>query len=282
MARSTAEIQSEIIQAKDNDPTLANLNSPSKTAIWRLWTWIVATAIQIHEQYLDAGILEMEQIARESVAGTADWLQQRVLEFQYDASNPQVITIIDGRGTYPVYDESLQIITRASVKEQENGRVQVKVAKGEGVLSPLNTDELNALRGYLDKLGFVGIPIDSISLNADRLRFESEVFYSGEFVGSTVKTAVKAAINNYLNNISIDNFNGIVIRENIINAIQSVEGVTGVDTLNTLINGRPEQDALGGGDNANVQREYETFAGYIIEEDTTANTFEDTIKMTLG
>ncbi len=282
MARTIEEIQNEMIAAKDNDPNLAALNSPSTTAIWRLWTFIVAVAINLHEQFLDQGILELEQIAREAIAGTADWLQQRVLEFQYSATNPQVITVIDGRASYPTIDESLRIITRASVKEQANGRVLVKVAKNDSPLLPLNTDELNALIGYLDKVGFVGIPIDTVSLNADRFRFEGEIFYSGEFVESTVKQNVIEAIENYLDNVSIENFDGIVTREKVIDAIQAVPGVVGIDTLNVLMNGRPEQDPLGGANNVNVVRQYETFAGYVIQETTAGNRFDDTITMTLS
>ncbi len=282
MARTIEEIQNEMIAAKDNDPNLAALNSPSTTSIWRLWTFIVAVAINLHEQFLDQGILELEQIAREAIAGTADWLQQRVLEFQYSATNPQVITVIDGRASYPTIDESLRIITRASVKEQANGRVLVKVAKNDSPLLPLNTDELNALIGYLDKVGFVGIPIDTVSLNADRFRFEGEIFYSGEFVESTVKQNVIEAIENYLDNVSIENFDGIVTREKVIDAIQAVPGVVGIDTLNVLMNGRPEQDPLGGANNVNVVRQYETFAGYVIQETTAGNRFDDTITMTLS
>ena len=282
MARKTEEIQQEMIDAKNNDPVLSELNSPSKTAIWRLWTFIVSAAINVHEQYIDVAITELEQVARDAVAGTADWLQQRVLEFQYDETNPQVITVIDGRASYATIDPLLRIVTRASVKEQANGRVQVKVAKGDVPLEQLNTNELNALRGYLDKVGFVGIPIDSVSLKADRLRFEGEIFYSGEFVESTVKAAVIAAITKYMDNISIGNFDGIVTRERIMDAIQLVPGVVGIDTLNVLLNGRPEQDVLGGNDNVLIQRQYETFAGYIIEEDTEGNTFSDTITMTLN
>lgn len=282
MARSIEEIQNEMIAAKDADPNLVALNSPSQTAIWRLWTFIVAVAINLHEQFLDLGILEMEQIARDAIAGTADWLQQRVLEFQYDENDPQVITVIDGRATYPVVDPALRIVTRASVKEQSSGRVLVKVAKGETPLSPLNTNELNALIGYLDKVGFVGIPIDTISLNADRFRFEGEIFYSGEYVETTVKQAVIDAITLYLDNISIENFDGTVTREKVIDAIQQVDGVVGVDTLNVLMNGRPEQDPLGGGNNVTITRQYETFAGYIIPEDTAGNTPDDLITMTLN
>lgn len=282
MARSIDEIQQEIIDAKDADPNLAALNSPSAVAIWRLWSRIVAGSQETEEQLWDVFQAELEQIAREAVPGTADWLQKRVLEFQYDAANPQVVTVIDGKATYPTIDESLRIIARAAVVEQTNNRVLVKVAKddGGGGLTPLDTTELNALIGYLDKIGFVGIPIDTSSLFADRLRFEGEVFYSGEYVESTVKANVITAIIDYLSSVSVINFDGVIVREQIIDAIQAVEGVTGVDTLNVSLIARPSSVPLTG-PVVNVERTYLTAAGYIIEEDTPGNTYDDTITMTL-
>lgn len=283
MARTIKEIQNEIIASKDAETELNGLNSPSGVAIWRLWTRILATAINIHEQFIDLAILEMEQIARESIAGTADWLQQRILEFQYSATEPQVISINDqGIATYPILDESLRIVSRASVSETPNGRVLVKVAKGDTTLEPLGTDEINALIGYLDRLSFVGTPIDTISLEPDRLRVEGTILFSGEFVGSLVKINVITAINDYLASISIDNFDGKVIREKLIDAIQLVPGVVGIDTVNVRLNGRQAQDPLGGGSNVSIVRDYETFAGYIIEEDTVGNTFDDLITMQLS
>ena len=282
MARTIDEIQQEIIDAKNADANLAALNSPSAVAIWRLWTRIVAGAIETQEQLWDVFKSEVEQIAREAVPGTADWLQKRVLEFQYDAANPQVVTVIDGKAAYSTIDESLRIITRAAVVEQTNNRVLVKVAKddGSGGLEPLTTDEVNALISYLDAIGFVGIAIDTISLLPDRLRLEGQVYYNGQFVESTVKAAVIVAINSYLASVSVENFNGEIIREEIVDAIQAVEGVTGVDTLNVSLIARPNSVPLTGAV-VNVQRSYITSAGYIIEEDTTGNTFDDTITMTL-
>lgn len=282
MARSVDDIQQEIIDAKNAEAELSDLNSPSATAIWRLWTRITAIAINTFEQLIDLAIVDMEQIAREAVAGTPDWLQKRVLEFQYSETDPQVITIVDGRAAYPVLDESLRIVTRAAVKENANGRVTVKVAKGEDPLEPLVSNELNALKGYVDKIGFVGVPTDVISLNADRLKVTTTIFYSGEYVETEVKENVKTAIDGYLASISYVDFNGKVIRENLINAIQAVEGVTGIDTLNTLLNGRPEQDPLGGASNVNIVREYETAAGYVIAEDTSGSTLDDTLTLILG
>lgn len=282
MARTVSEIQNELISAVQADPTLSGLTSPSATAIWRLWTFVIASSLEVQEQLWDVFKAELEQIAREAVPGTADWLQNRVLEFQYDATNPQVVTIVDGKATYPTVDVSLRIITRAAIKEQSNGRTLVKVAKddGAGGLIPITSIEENALISYLDAIGFVGIPIDTSSQFPDRLRFQGEVFYDGQYVESTVKTNVITAINDYLKSISIDEFDGKVVREKIIDAIQAVAGVTGIDTLNVSLIGRPSSVPLTGS-TITITREYETAAGYIIEEDTPSNTFSDTITMTL-
>ena len=282
MARSIQENQQIIIDQKNAESELDDLNSPSQVAIWNLWTFIVAVAINLFEQILDVAKLDLEQIARDAIAGTAEWLQKRVLEFQYDADNPQVITVIDGRASYPTLDESLRIVTRAAVKAQENGRVLVKAAKGDAVIEPLSTVELNALKGYLKEIGFVGIPLDAISLFSDRFRFEGSIFYSGEFVETDVKENVIIAITDYLSSISIDTFDGVIVREKVIDAIQAVAGVEGIDSINVIMNARPEQSAFGGVDNVLIQRTYETAAGYVIEEDETGQTFDDTITMILN
>tara|TARA_R110002126_G_scaffold89252_2_gene213388 strand:- start:966 stop:1823 length:858 start_codon:yes stop_codon:yes gene_type:complete len=282
MARSQADIQQELITAVQADPVLSGITSPSGTAIWRLWTYITSIALETFEQLLDVFTAEIEQIAREAVPGTAGWLQRRVLEFQYDAVSPQVISVVDGVATYPIIDPLLRIITRAAVKEQINNRALVKVAKddGAGGLEPLDPVELNALKGYIDKIGFIGIAIDSSSLFADRLRFAGEIFYLGEYVETTVKAAVIVAITDYLSSVSVDDFDGKIVREQIIDAIQSVQGVAGIDTLNVSLIGRPNSTPLSGSTTV-ISREYETAAGYIIEEDTAGNTFDDLIVMTL-
>lgn len=282
MARTIDEIQTEIINAKNADANLSALNSPSAVAIWRLWTRITAGAIETEEQLWDVFKAELEQIAREAVPGTADWLQKRVLEFQYSATNPQIITVIDGKASYPTIDATLRIITRAAVIEQSNNRVLVKVAKddGAGGLTPLSSQEILALTSYLDAIGFVGIAIDTSSLFADRLRFQGVVYFNGQYVEATVKAAVIVAIEAYLSSVSINDFNGAIVREQIIDAIQAVEGVTGVDTLNVSLIARPSSTPLTGA-TVTVQRTYVTAAGYIIQEDTAGNTFDDLITMTL-
>lgn len=278
MARDIATIQAEIIAAIQADPTLSGLTSTSAVALWRLITRVVAAAIETEEQLLDIFKAELEQIAREAVPGTDDWLQRRVLEFQYDALNPQLVQVIDGRVTYPVIDASLRIVTRAAIKTQANNRTLVKVAKGTATLSPLDANELNALSGYLSRVGFAGIPIDVTSQQADRVRLENcIVYYFRQYNPTTVKAAVIQAVDDYLKNISTTNFNGVVVRQSIIDAMQSVEGVALIGAVNLTPIIRIFGVAAPGGVPINDQREAQ--AGYAITEDAPGYELTNTITM---
>ena len=281
MARTITQIQNEIIAAVQADPTLAGLTSISAVAFWRLITRVVAEAVLTEEQLNDVLRAELEQIAREAVPGTADWLQKRVLEFQYDALSPQVTQVVDGKVTYPVVDPLLRIVTRAAVKEQSNGRVLVKAAKddGGGGITPLTALELTALEGYLSRLGFVGIPIDTSSLNADRVAIiTGEIYYFKQYNPLTVKANVIIALNEYLKNISVDNFNGVIVRAEFIDTIQAVEGVSGLNSQFFLINSRKFTELVN--TNPIIQVQKEAAAGYATEEDSPGFTFDDIIVMT--
>lgn len=280
MARTVDEIQTEIINTIQADPNLAGLTSTSAVAFWRLITRVVAAALETEEQINDVFKAELEQIAREAIPGTAQWLQQRVLEFQYDALNPQVVQVIDGRITYPVIDESLRIVTAAAVKEQANGRVLVKAAKddGAGGLEPLTAAEKTALEGYLSRIGFVGIPVDTISQQADRVRLANmKIYYLKEYDPAAVLTDIEEAVAQYLRDISSVNFNGVVVRTELVDVIQAVEGIAVVGDFVAGPIIRDFSTPIPGGVFINVQRE--AAAGYAIPEDTPGFTFADTITL---
>jgi len=74
MARTIAEIQTEIIAEKVRQSALAGLTNESKSAVWRLWTYIVATAIWMHEQIVERNAL----ISRPH---TLEWYKAQTLSF---------------------------------------------------------------------------------------------------------------------------------------------------------------------------------------------------------
>ena len=263
MARSISEIQNAIIADIQADTTLGALNSPSATAIWRLWTFVIATAIHVHERFMDIGIETMETIARDAVPGTPGWLQRRVLEFQYDEDNRQFVTEQpDGSVGYTTIDESLRIISRCAVVETESA-VVVKVAKGSDTLGKLNINKLNALRDYIDKIGFAGVVIRSESLDADIFKIDVEIIYSGQYLRDTVQAAIVTALKSYLANLSIDNFNGTVVREQVVDAIQQVPGVYGIDTQGLKMWGQRSGQSF-----EVIDRLYNSDAGYLEYDET--------------
>jgi hypothetical protein len=246
-----------------------------------LFMYIVAVAIYLHESIWDIFKVDLENIAATAVAGTAKWLQKKVLEFQFDAVTPQVIEVIDGVASYPIVDATKRIITRASVKQTGNKIVSVKVAKGSAnSLEPLTTEEKTALSDYLDDIKLVGTEIIVVSQEADRLKVTGTVYYKGQYVESVVKAAVIAAIDNYLATFSndIQSFDGTLIVNKLIDAVQAVPGVN--DFVITEIKGRNADQTVA--DGTPITRTYESVAGYIISEDTAGHTLNDTLTMVLG
>lgn len=75
MARTIAEIQDEILIEKGKQPSLNGLTN-SKTAIWKLWINIIATAIWVHEKIVEKNAL----ISRPH---TLNWYREQALNFHY-------------------------------------------------------------------------------------------------------------------------------------------------------------------------------------------------------
>jgi hypothetical protein len=285
MARTVTEIQDEIITNVNTD--LPSLTSVSQSALWRLWTYIVASAIAIHEQLWDAKEVELQAIADSAQVGTAQWLQAQALKFQYDALNPQVLTVVDFAPVYPIVDESLQIVSVCAVSQQTNRRVVVKVAKDDGVggLEPLDATELSAFRSYIKEIQFAGTSVSVNSADADQLFIQMEVFYNGQYVQTDVSTNLKAAINTYLLNLDFD---GVVNKTALIDVMQTVAGVE--DIKLEILRGRTASDTVGSVDNTTIfnlsaginNRFYETSAGYVVLEETATYTFDDTVTFTLA
>lgn len=285
MARTITEIQDEIIANVNTD--LPELTSTSQVALWRLWTYIVAVAIAVHEQLWDAFKVDLQTIADSAQVGTAQWLQAQALKFQYDAGNPQVLVVEDFVPVYPIIDESLQIVEVAAVNQQTNRRVIVKVAKddGGGGLTPLDNVELSAFRSYIRAIQFAGTSVSVVSEDADRLFIQMEIFYDGQYVQTDVSTNLKAAIDDYIRNLDFD---GIVNKNALIDVMQSVDGV--VDIKLDILRGRTASDTVGSIDNTTIynltsginNRFYETSAGYVLLEDTPGSEFDDTVTFTIA
>lgn len=278
MARSVEQIQQQIIEDKESRPELDAMNSTSKRAIWRLLTNVFATAMAYLEQLMDTMTAAIDLKISRAAPSTPAWIQDRVFEFQYDPLNPQYIQLIDTVPQYVTVNPSLRIITRCSVTTNLNNVVQVKVAKGAPPAA-LDSTELASLQGYLNDIGTGGITYSAISQSADRLYIDADVYFKGDF-GAVIRPNVIAAINNYLAVFSEEQFNGSLLMSEISRVIKSVQGV--VDVVLRDVRARASDVAFADAtylvqNNQVIARLWPTVAGYIVEEDTASQTFEDSL-----
>ena len=278
MARSIVEIKQQMIVQKNAQASLSGLTSTSQTALWNLYIFLVAAAINIFEQILDLFKADIEAVATRSYPGSAAWIQDRVFKFQYDFSNPQYVQLntTDFSVNYPVVNSALQIVTRCSVSTLITKTVLVKVAKNDPP-EALDANEQTALLSYLYDIGFAGINYTVLSTDPDRMSVAGTIYYNGQF-SSTIQASVIAALDNYLATLPFD---GQVSVQGATDAIQAVTGVN--DVALTEVGVRRESVAyasrtkiydLSAGVNLRV---YSTYAGYIIQEDDSGHTFTDTL-----
>ena len=272
MATSTKEIYEEIVAAIEAEPNLSELDSKSQTAKWSLIAFIVAVSINLMEQLFDLFNLEIDTKLSNGVPGTLQWCQAKTLEFQYSEEDPQNLILVDLVPIYPEIVPAYQIITRSSVTETTNLGITIKVAKSEPP-EPLNNLEKIALSDYWSTLPYAGTSIEILSEQPDRLFINSEIYYDGAFAGS-IETNVKNALSEYLQNLSsAANFNGVVRNSSVVDAIQAVQGVIDVKLIQTK--GRAFSEPFSQA--TIIDLKYTTFAGYVVEEDTPGNTFDDTL-----
>jgi len=250
MARTTSDIQAEIIAAKDADANLSTLNSVSLTAIWRLWTYIVAVVQVIHEQLWDAFRVEIETKIQNGIWGTLPWFVDTAKKFQYGDAVEQ---LVDNQ-PYSVIDEAKKIIKLASVTESGN-LLNVKVAKGTAE-SPtaLSGPELTAFTTYIGKMKPAGVIVNTTSLDADEFRITADVYYDGQYVLADIETAVQSAIEAFLFAIPFD---GVFYKNKFSDAVDNVVGVVNIDQDTAEIR------AVQGATNTLIGTKYQTIAGYL-------------------
>lgn len=253
------EIQQEILNAKatsaelnalevltTQEQTITGANSTSKVAIWRLWVYVIAFCIWVHEQIVTKN-------AENSRPHTIKWYRDQCMNFL----DGLALTWINGQFAYNttgVADvEERKIIDRCAVLESNNGELVIKVAtENNGVLEPLTTPQLNRFKAYVRQIKDAGNRIRFINQTADNLKIALTVYVDVSIIdlqtGKLLNTTedvypVKQAINNYLANLE---FNGAFVKEFFRDELQKAEGVKRplIDVLQTQYSGFPFTDIL--------------------------------------
>jgi len=285
MARSVSEINAYIVaNLVTNFASIGITIDPvlwSKRNMLRQICYTVAVCQALMEQLQDLFKAQIEDTVSKAAAASAKWVQDKMFKFQYSATNPQIVALIDTVPTYPVIDDTLRIITACSVTTDISNTVSIKAAKGSP-LAALSAPELSSAQGYINIIGVAGINYTVISLDPDKLYIDAEIFYQGQYA-AVIQASVIDAINAYLETLSITNFNGALKMTDLEAVIRNVTGVN--DVLINNVRGRADTDLFSAGvdlilNTAVIQRQYSTVAGYIAEETTSTKTFADTLIFT--
>jgi hypothetical protein len=91
MARTQAEIKQLMDDAQALETSLSTLNNPSQTAEFELWKDLVAQICNYVEQLWDIKEAEINTAISLAAPATPTWVKYKVEQFQYSATNPQVV-----------------------------------------------------------------------------------------------------------------------------------------------------------------------------------------------
>ncbi len=258
MARTIQEIQDEIIVQKQQTPALDGLTSASKSAIWRLWSYITASAIWAHEKIV-------EQNALVSRPHNLHWYKDQALNyvkgaplvwedgyFQFDVEGIQDVEkrkiVSHCAVSERLFDEVQQTLQQdgAPIQNVEEliseyyynqvGVIRMKVAKEEDdQIKRLEQDELISFRYYMNQIKDAGNQLLIESLDGDRIHLNVEVYVdpllisvdeenpenNGRSLRDLSARPIEEAIKDYVENLE---FNGAIVPTYLIDNIQQATG----------------------------------------------------------
>lgn len=269
MARTIKEIQQQIIDQKNSYTELADINSDSKTAIWRLWVYIIAVVHYALENLFDQHKSDVYTDLTNLKPHRPQWYYNKALAFQYGHT---VTDIINGEEDY--YDntsrtddevEAAQIIKVCAVSEGDT-TLQIKVATedSENKLTQLSSDQKDAFTLYMEAIKDAGVYLDIVNRPADKLKLSLDIYYDPLILDSDglpitggSSEPVKEAVRDYLRELPFD---GTLVLASLIDKLQQVEGVI----IPHLTDAQKEKD---GGGFETLQVKHTPFSGYFTTYD---------------
>lgn len=234
MARSIEEIHGNMLANIANHPDLQELNSTSKTAIYRLFVYIVAVSIWSLEKLFDNHKAQIDTAIYEYKPGTPRWYRNMALAFQFGFDLLQDDDQFDNSNATLEQIEASKIVKYCSVKEGlESSKVILKVAGEQGDnLRKLSTDEITSFTAYMKEVSYAGVKLLIINNPADKLLLKMDVYIDPllfDSNGTNIRTGsktVEVALKNYLKNLPFD---GELVVNDLIAVLRSVDGVINVN-----------------------------------------------------
>jgi len=231
MARSVDTIYADLILKKESDSNLDALKSTSKTAIWRLWLYIVAYATNVLESLFDKHYTEVTSIITELKPHTMRWYRQKALAFQYGFDLISDTDIFDNGTATEAQIEASKIIKYAAITEATTeSRLVLKIATEDnaGKLAPITSGQESAFIPYIEEIKDAGVAITVINYLPDILKLNLRIYYDPLVLTSTGvsiltgKKPVEDALNEFMKELP---FNGELVLNSLIDKLQKTEGV---------------------------------------------------------
>lgn len=270
MARTIAEIQNQIISAIQADSTLSGASSPSATAIWRLFAFVMASAIWALEVIFDAFKVDLLAQVEALKPHTLKWYQAKALAFQYGSDLPTDSDEYDNTALTDAEVAEQKIIVQAAAVE-ENGSVKIKVCKlnNSNNRVALDSTQLASFTSYVGEIKDAGVDIVIINQDGDKMTLTADIYYdplvltsTGARIDGTDNEPIQTAVKTHLANLS---FNSLLVKSRLVDVLQAVDGVY-VPEIRSLACGKFDASALGA-----VDIQYLPFAGYFDDTELTFN-----------
>jgi hypothetical protein len=233
MARTIEEIQGAMLAQIAADQNLSAMNSTSKVALYRLFTFVVAFSIWALEKIFDQHTIDIDTRISEQKSGTKNWYKNKSLDFQYGFYLMTDSDVYDNTLATDEQIEASKIVKYCSVKEsQESNRLIVKIASEVNeVLEPLTDDQLDSFTAYIEEIKYAGVKVKVVNNPADKLILDLVVFRDPLVLSDTGMSIrnpsqpIEDRIKAYMKELP---FNGELVLNDMIEQLRKVPGVVNV------------------------------------------------------
>lgn len=256
MANTIAENESIIDQQIAASPDIEVLSeNTSNVSIIKTLRSSVALFHSLMQRNQDDYLVTVENAINNNHFGTDPWWIEQMKAYQYG----DLLSFINNIFQYAVIDATKNVIQLVAVVS-DNGIVTLKCASLiNGVPQQLSDAQLAGAQAYAKETRPCGITPVVQSYAADLIKIVGNITYDPQGDLPTIKIAVYAAINSYLNNLSTTEFNGTFYINKLIDAIQTIPGVIEDQVLFTEVAAKSALLAY-----TDIISHYPAVAGYFV------------------
>ena len=254
MATRIDELYNEIDQRRQE--LLPELDSPSATAEYKGWQQVFATTQASAENIIEGDKAIIQAIVDNNHVGTPPWYVQIAKQFQFNVNETYYLVVDSETGAlrYNRIVPEDRIVKQASYVEGDRS-VIIKVATTDSgnILQPLTPLQLVNFENYMREIKMAGIKVSVVNLPADLLELTADIYYSPAYNNNNLQSAIIQSLDQYSLELQYD---GIIYKNAVIDAIQRVEGVVDVFI--------PQGGLVGiqGDIRTPIERSYTTNSGY--------------------